>query len=242
MRPPLKPVLRALALFSIFASAGTLRAQASAAVDPAQGGRPPGRLKILGLSLLVPGLGHRALGLTNRSYAFMGAEATIWGAFGVFEAQGKIRKDSYVEMAHIFGGVRDASGRDGEYYRLLGSYRTSEDYNDEVRRDARARYGDDLQGRADYFEQHRIRDDLVWSWSSRDDWDRYQDKRRGSNEAYKRAGTMIGLAVANRLLAAVDALRIAHRADPSRAMSFYLAADPGDPGAPARFCVSLPLR
>ena len=144
----------------------------------------------------------------------MGAETAIWGSFGVFEVQGKIRKDSYVEMAHLFGGVEDASGRDGEYYRLLGSYRTSEEYNDEIRRDARSRYGDDLQGRADYFERHRIRDDLEWSWSSRDDWERYQDKRRSSNEAYKRAKTMVGLAVANRLLAAVDAMRIAHRGDP----------------------------
>jgi hypothetical protein len=53
---------------------------------------------------------------------------------------------------------------------------------------------------------------------------------------------MIGLAAANRLLAAVDALRIAHRAESSRVMSFYISADPADPREPARLCVSLPLK
>jgi hypothetical protein len=52
---------------------------------------------------------------------------------------------------------------------------------------------------------------------------------------------MIGLAAANRLLAAVDALRVAHRGEGGRAMSFYFSADPADPREPARLCVSLPL-
>jgi hypothetical protein len=202
----------------------------------------PGRLKLLGLSLLLPGLGQRSLGATNRGYAFMGVEAAIWSAFGVFQVQGNRREDSYVEMAKLFAGVPSPSGRDSDYYRLLGSYRSSDEYDDEVRRDARARYGGDLQGRADYFEQHRIQDDQVWYWSSKSDWQRYKDKRQDSNTAYKHAETMIGLAVANRLIAAVDALRIAHKQEIGGAMSFYLTADPADPSEPARLCVSIPLR
>ncbi len=182
------------------------------------------------------------MGLTNRAYFYMGPEAALWGAFGVFEVKGKIRRDSYVEMAELFGGVSDASGRSSEYYRLLGSFRTSAEYDDEVRRDARSRMGNDLQGRADYFERHRIRDELAWSWVSIEEWQRYKNKRQQSNAAYKRAGTMVGLAVANRLLAAVDALRIAHRTSSGPALGFRIEADPGDPREPARFCVSLPLR
>jgi hypothetical protein len=121
--------------------------------------------------------------------------------------QGELRKDSYIEMAGLLAGVDSPSGRSNDYYRLVGSYRSSEEYNDEVRRDARSRSGDDLQARADYYEQHRIRDELAWYWSSLDDWERYQDKRRDSNKAFKRAGTMIGVALGNRLLAAVDAGR-----------------------------------
>ncbi len=221
---------------------GLILGTAAAAAAPARAAEgSPGRMKILGLSLLLPGLGHRALGEPGRGYAYLGAEASIWGAFGVFQAQGKIRKNSYVEIAEVFAGVREASGRSSDYYRLLGQYRSSDEYDDEVRRDARARHGDDLNAREAYYERYRVPDDEVWSWSSLAAWERYRDKRNDSNRAYKRAGYMVGVAVANRLLAAVDAIRISHKRSSGSRMGFYLSADPFDPGEPTRFCVSLPL-
>lgn len=201
----------------------------------------PSRAKVLGLSMLLPGLGHQALGSTTKAQAFMAADAVVWSAFGVFELQGARRKDSYVEMAEIFAGVPDADGRSGEYYRLLGRYRTSEEYDDEIRRDARARYPDDLEARAAYFESHRVAPDEVWSWSSQAAWDRYQEKRSDSNLSFKRARYMLGVALANRLLSAVDAMRIVHRKRAEdRSLGLSLLPDP-DPREPVRLCVTIPL-
>lgn len=227
-------------------------------VFPAEGhsDAPPAKLKLLALSLLLPGLGHRSLGESDRFYGFVTAEASIWGVFTGYNLQGKIRKDSYVEMAHLSAGVSKARGRSDEYYRLLGVYFSSDQYDDEIRRDARARYDDDLAARADYYEKNRIRDDQAWRWASSEALDRYRQKRNDSNRSYKRAGYMIGIAAANRLLAAVDVIRIAHKRklragdfgygwqEPpglGSRIQFHLAADLLDRREPARLCISMRL-
>jgi hypothetical protein len=213
----------------------TCGAPARAAADP------PGRLRVLGLSLLFPGLGHRALGYQERSTALMTADAAIWTGFVTFRLQGGIRRDGYVEMAKTGAGVERPAGHSDEYYRLLGSYYSSEAYDDEIRRDARARYPYDLQARATYFEQHRVTEGQRWEWASSAEWRRYRDKRGDSLHSIKRSHYMLGLAVANRLVAAVDALRLVHRRGQEPALGLFLSADPLDPTAPALVGVSYRL-
>ncbi|MBD3161475.1 MAG: hypothetical protein GF346_04650 [Candidatus Eisenbacteria bacterium] len=199
----------------------------------------PDRLKTLGLSLLVPGLGHLSAGYDGRAQGFMAAEAVIWGAFAVFEVQGELRKDSYIEMAELFGGVPDADGLSDDYYRLIGQYPSAEIYNDEIRRDARARHGDDLDAREAYFEQNRIADDRTWSWVSSAARQSYRSKRSDSNRSFKRAGYMVGVAVANRLLAAVDAMRLIHKGNESSAMRVSIRPDFPEFREPAQLCVTV---
>lgn len=209
----------------------------------ASAAEPPSRLKVLGLSLLLPGLGHAALGHTTRGEAFMAADLGLWTTFGAFRVQGHLRSNSYVDMAGIFAGVQDPEGHPDEYYRQLGQYASSDEYNEEVRREARAQTGDDLAGRAAYYERHKVPADQEWRWTSAADWQRYQDKRSESQLSYKRASYMIGLAVANRLIAAVDAMRLAHghRSGQGEGISFYLSGDPSEPREPVRLCVGLRL-
>jgi len=204
---------------------------------------PPSRLKVLGLSLLVPGLGHAALGHTTRGEAFMAADLGLWTTFGTFRIQGHLRRNTYVDMAGILAGVRNPKGHPDEYYRRLGQYASSDEYNEEVRREARARAEDDLGGRATYYESHKVPADEEWRWTSAADWQRYRDKRNASQLSYKRARYMIGLSVANRLIAAFDAMRVAHghRDGRSEGMSFYLSGDPSEPRGPIRLCVGLRL-
>lgn len=202
---------------------------------------PPGRLRVLGLSLLLPGLGHRALGYKDRSAALMVADGAIWTSFVTLRVQGGIRKDGYVEMAKTGAGVAKAEGRSDEYYRLLGSYPSSDTYDDEIRRDARARYPDDLEARASYFDRNRIPDERRWEWGSSAVWQRYRDKRGDALRSNKRASYMLGLAVANRLLAAVDGLRLVHKQGQEPKLGFFLSADPLDSSTPAYLGVNLRL-
>lgn len=223
----MKRNLLVILILSLFVS-GTVSAEA-----------PPERLKILGLSLLLPGLGHMSLGHNHRATAYMSAEAALWTAAVVFQVQGHIRKDSYVEYAEIHAGIADAANRSSDYYRRIGRYPNTDIYHDEIRRDARARYRDDLEARAKYFARNRVPDDQVWSWDSYDARQRYRKKRSDSNAAFKRAGYMVGVGLANRLLAAVDVMRLAHKRQKGTAVNLSIRPDLKDPGSPARFCVTV---
>ena len=211
-----------------------------------QGSRParaeePGRLKVLGLSLLLPGLGHKALGYNDRATAFMAADGAIWVGYATFKVQSNLRKDRYVETAKIGAGIEKAEGQSDDYYRLLGDYGSAAEYDDEIRRDARSRYPDDLAGRESYFESNRVPDERRWEWASSAIWTTYHDQRGDALLSSKRANYMIGFAIANRLLAAVDAMRLVHQRGQQPTLGLFLTADPSDPDMPAHLGVNVRL-
>jgi hypothetical protein len=166
------------------------------------------------------------------------AEGAIWTTFGVSRVQGSWRRDSYVEMARLDAGVAEPEGRADSYYRLIGAWPSSDLYNEVVRREARTFHPDDLEARAAYFEANRVSADIAWRWESQAAWDRYHEKRSESRRAYRRARNMLGLALANRVAAMIDAALLAQRDSGRSALRLEVA--PGDePGAGA---VQLTLR
>ncbi|MCA9728292.1 MAG: hypothetical protein KC729_11455 [Candidatus Eisenbacteria bacterium] len=198
-------------------------------------GAPTGRsiqsrnLKSLGLSLLLPGLAQLEMGHKLRASVFFTAEGAFWTAFAAYRIQGAQREDSYVQMAEVFAGVDHANGRDDDYYRNLAGWPSSELYNEYVvRRDARTRYGDDLEAREAYYEDNRISGEDAWSWTSDSARERYADKRSDAKRSYKHSRNMIGLAVANRLVSMIDAVLLERRDSKLRV---ELAPEPGAQGA-----------
>lgn len=201
-----------------------------------RGGDPAGAdLKKSALSLVVPGLAQMRMGETNRGLVFMAAEAGFWAGFAVFRVQGSLRRDSYIEMAGLFAGVPGPEGRGEEYYRRISNWSSSDAYNEMIRREARARYGDDLEGREAYFEANRVAPDAEWRWESFSAQQRYREKRRDSAAAYKNARNMLGMSLANRVISMLDAALLARRQDLS------LAVTPGDEPASARLSLTFTL-
>jgi hypothetical protein len=196
------------------------------------------KAKRIGLSLLLPGAAQLRMGDGRRAAAFLVTEAATWTAWVVFRAQGSQRRHSYIEMAELQAGVAHAGGRDEAYYRLLTNWSSSDAYDQLVRRDARDRYPDDLAGRAAYFEANRTPADRAWRWESQTDWDRYRAKCSDSQHAYRSARMMLGVAVANRVVAMVDASLSAGRSRQVSGLRLQMA-----PGAePGSALLSLSLR
>lgn len=197
----------------------------------------PSRIEAIAKSVLIPGWGQRATGHNGRAQVFLGAEIGIWTAFTVFQVQGRLRKDSYIELAEVLAGVPDPDGADDDYYRTIGFFRSTEDYMRDVRRDARARFGDDLDARRAYEEQNAIPPGRRWEWKSDADRLRYRSKRSDSNGAFQNARYMIAAAVLNRLASAMDAARSVSSSDK---VAIHVRPDP-DEGGPLQLCLAFPV-
>jgi hypothetical protein len=228
--------LAVVALVAGVSGAGSAWAQSPAAERSERNSRENARR--IGLSLLLPGAAHLQMGERRRAAAFLVTEVATWTAWAVFRTQGSLRRDSYIEMAHLDAGVQRAGGRDDAYYRLLGNWSSSDAYDQIIRREARDHYPTDLAGRAAYFEAHRTPADRAWRWESQTEWDKYRAKNNDSRWAYRNARMMLGLAAVNRLVAVVDASLLAGRHP--RDTGLRLQAAPGP--APGSASVSLSLR
>jgi hypothetical protein len=97
--------------------------------------------------------------------------------------------------------------KDDDYFKRLGQYSSSEEYNEAVRREARELYfGDPEQERA-YIEAHAYGPSETWRWENVETWTGYRDLRVKSLNAYKRGEHLVGIALLNRLISAIEAVR-----------------------------------
>lgn len=172
------------------------------------------RAKILLRSLTVPGWGQATAGRRTSAWVFGLAEAGIWISFTSFKVQEQLRRESYEKTAMLFAGV-DLDGRDDEFRRIVGSYLSSDQYNQfVVFRDAANLYYDDPAAYRQYIAEHSIGGDNAWSWASVDDLVRYRTQRQREQRAANRANTALALAIGNRILSAIHAARFAGSGEP----------------------------
>ncbi len=152
--------------------------------------------RAVGLSILLPGAGHWAMGSRGRAGIFFGTEALSWAAFGYFKTVQHQKEGDFELYARTYAGI-DPSGKDDEFYRTLTFYMSRDQFNDEGRLidPSRPYYPDDPQ--------------WDWQWESEAAMARYRNIRNQSNIAEDRARLSLGAALLNRLVAAADAWRTA---------------------------------
>jgi hypothetical protein len=173
-----------------------------------------GRARILLRSLTVPGWGQATMGRNTSAWVFGVAEAGVWVSFTSFKVQEKLRRDAYQKTALLFAGV-DLAGRDEEFRRIVGSFLSSEQYNQlVVFRDAANLYYDDPVAYRAYIAENSIGGANAWSWASVEDLLRYRAQRQREQRAATRANTALALAIGNRILSAIHAARFAESAAP----------------------------
>ena len=157
-------------------------------------------------SALLPGLGERYLGAPRRGWAFMGAEAAVWGTWGTFMTQEWLRRQNYIEMAEVFAGV--SGDHDDEYWKVVGQFANWLDYNEWLRYQARREYGFGTGEYYDYIASHEIDEQAGWDWSNTDRRTDYAAKRKASLNAERRATYTLYALLVNRVISLVDTWRI----------------------------------
>ncbi len=148
------------------------------------------------LSLLVPGLGEMYAGAAGKGQIFLAAEATVWSGFAALEYYSDWKERDYELFAASHAEV-DLDGKDEDYFRNIGFYQNIWSYNEEQLHD---RNMDDV-----YWDE----DAYFWKWDNSASREKYTDLKDASRRAHRRAVNLIGVAILNRLVSAVDALQTA---------------------------------
>ena len=195
-------------------------------------GLGPERARILLQSLTFPGWGQATLGHRGSARAFMVVETGIWVAFTSFHIQEAQRTESYLLTARLNAGI-DLHGFDDEFRRIVGAFASSDEYNLlVVSRDAANIYlstpgKEDLVGYRAYIAKHSLSGPLAWHWTDEQAFRRYGGQRKFSQKAGLRANTALGLAIANRLVSALHAARLAGHTPAASQQGWRLDVSPG---------------
>ena len=155
-----------------------------------------GRIKAGALSLLLPGLGQLANGDRQKALLFGGVEAGVWTSYLVLHTIARHAEDEYREYAGLFAGV--AGDHPELYWRSVGRYMSSDDYNLDREMIARAEQTD---------PSGLIDGQDAWFWRNETYRDNYKILRADANRAYDRRDFTILFAILNRAVSVYDAVR-----------------------------------
>jgi uncharacterized protein DUF5683 len=175
----------------------------SAVDNGASGPRNMGpRLKAGALSLLMPGAGQWYNDDRAKSWKFGVAEMGVWTAYLVFNNQRNGYAEDSRDYAEVYAGV---SGSHPEsYWRSVGEYMNSDDYNTQQLIDARAEGSTTAE---------LISGDEAWFWRNEELRSNYIAFRGKVTSARERRDFMILFSVLNRVISAFDAVRNANGDD-----------------------------
>jgi hypothetical protein len=198
----------------------TLMMMQAAADDPQQSfldmsqtreGKSISMKKAMLLSLLFPGAGQYYAGSTFKGQVFMGTETAIWAGFIAYRVYGGWKTDDYKAYAEAHAGV-SAEGKSDEYFDWIGFYENREEFNE--------------FGRLYYPDRAYIADNAAydWQWDSQDNRLQYKDMKDDAKTAFRNSTFLIGLAIANRVIAAIDTYRTVRKAQ-SKMNSFTQFGD-----------------
>ena len=122
------------------------------------------------------------------------------------------------------------SARDEEFRRTIGSYLSSEEYNQlVVYREAANLYYNDPPAYRKYIAEHSVGGRDSWSWDGVASLLHYRAQRKDAQRAAIRANTALACAVVNRLLSMAHAARIkTHATATPRSWNLEVTPAPGD--------------
>ena len=149
-------------------------------------------------SALIPGGGQYYLGNRRTARYFFTAEALTWIGYLSFQVYGDWRKDDYIRYAAIHANAQ-LEGKSDDFLSWVGFYNSIREFNSLGRAWDNSRpYLEDTP------ENH-------WNWLSEEERQTFRDLRNRSREAYRRSDFMIGVAVVDRVISIIDAVRSAGR-------------------------------
>ena len=149
-------------------------------------------------SALLPGAGQFYMGNKKTAGYFFTAEALTWLGYLAFRTYGDWREEDYINYAAEHANAQ-LDGKSDDFIDLVGFYSSIRDYN--------------AYGRAYDPERPYLHDtpENHWEWQSNGEQRAFRNLKNRSREADRRSDFMFGVAIVNRLISVVDAVRSVSR-------------------------------
>jgi hypothetical protein len=154
-------------------------------------------------SLALPGAGEMWMKNRLKGEIFLWTDAAVWLTWGTMTTLGNSRDHVARLFARRYSGSSVAQRTD-DYYVALERYPTSDMYNEDIRREARELYPDNPERQRAYAESRSYSGDLAWSWGSDSLRFNYWRQRKGARGVLHAAGFVLGAALVDRLVSAID--------------------------------------
>ncbi len=152
------------------------------------------------LSAIVPGGGQFYVGSRKSGRYFLATELLTWVGYASFKTYANWKEDDYIRYAAVHANAQ-LEGKSDEFIDLMGFYTDIDEYN----RLGRA-FDPDREFLPDTPENH-------WQWQDQADRFNFRDLKNRSRESDRRAEFMIGIAIIDRVVSIIDAVRGARRAN-----------------------------
>ncbi len=178
-------------------------------------------------SFLLPGMGELYAESYSSGMHYTIADAALWGTFTGFNLYGAWKKDNYMSFAESRGGV-NLDKKDEEYYANISIYQSIEDFNkaQELQRNYNGVYN---------LNTH------YWDWKNSDTRREYREMWSSSEQAYNNVRFVVGALVLNRVISAINAVRLVGRYNKNLSsqndVSFFIGYS-SKPNIPSHYTVN----
>lgn len=154
-------------------------------------------------SAVIPGWGQSMLKNNTKSEIMLWTDVGIWLFYAGFSWYGA----SINQDAKLFAGIyaqANTNIKSNKYFSVLERYDNAEEYNNDIRREARELYPDDTLAQKNYLLKYGYFGDSIWDWGSDSLRYVYWAKRKSARTAITRAGLFLAGAILNRFVSAID--------------------------------------
>lgn len=157
-------------------------------------------------SFLLPGTGQLLMQSGKRGEIMLWIDGTFWSSWIILSWYQANRNQDALLIASRYAGAYIAS-KDARYYRALERYNSADDFNENVRREARELYPNDPDAQRRYYESRAYLGDFKWHWTS--DSIRifsFWKTRKSARNAGMAASFVASALILNRVISVLDCI------------------------------------
>jgi hypothetical protein len=147
-------------------------------------------------SLLLPGMGELYVGDYSTGRYLTAAEGALWLTYASFELYGTWVRDDARRFAVTNAGV-NLAGQSSQFFVDIGNYNNVYQYNERK-----------LQERQEE-KLYNPNSTYSWSWNTDGDRQKYRSHRISSDQAFNSTQFVVGAIIANHIVSAINAARLA---------------------------------